>query len=106
MLSVSFKKGITACYCLSLLRYIPIFKHNQDVHNFCITANDFGEVHDRNANWLKVPLNVFLYCFPVFTMFNVNATSFPGLAPALLSLCGFKSRGIGTSYVLNLEIYG
>ena len=39
-------------------------------------------------------------------MFNVNATSFPGLALALLSLCGFKSRGIGTSYVLNLEIYG
>ena len=32
---VSFKKGITACYYLSLLRYIPIFKHNQDVHNFC-----------------------------------------------------------------------
>ena len=23
---------------------------------FCITANDFGEVYDRNAHWLKVPL--------------------------------------------------
>ena len=56
LIYVSFKKGITACYYLSLLRYIPIFKHNQDVHNFCITANDVGEVHDRNARWLKVPL--------------------------------------------------
>ena len=49
---------------------------------------------------------VVLYCFPVFTMFNVNATSFPGLPPARLSLCGFKSRGIGMSYILNLETYG
>ena len=36
-------------------------------------------------------------------MFNVNATSLPGLPPARLSLCGFKSRGIGTSYVPNLR---
>ena len=40
-----FKKGITACYCLRLWRYNQIFKHNQNVRNFCITTNDFGEVH-------------------------------------------------------------
>ena len=34
--SVSFKKGITACYCLRLWRYNPIFKHNQNVRNFYI----------------------------------------------------------------------
>ena len=34
--SVSFKKGITACYCLRLWRYNPIFKHSQNVRNFYI----------------------------------------------------------------------
>ena len=33
---VSFKKGITACYCLRLWRYNPIFKYNRNVRNFCI----------------------------------------------------------------------
>ena len=30
--------------------------HNQNVRNFCITVNDFGEVHYCNAHWLKVTL--------------------------------------------------
>ena len=47
----SFKKDITACYCLRLWRYNPIFKHNQNVRNFHITAIDFVEMHDRNAHW-------------------------------------------------------
>ena len=51
-------KAIAGCDTLlkKKHRYNTVNKHRNLVRDICIAANDFGEVQDRNAHWLKVPL--------------------------------------------------
>lgn len=43
-------KAIGGCdTLLKKHRYDSVIKHRNHVRDFCITANDFGEVHDRDA---------------------------------------------------------